>query len=681
MLNRDGVTFKGDRAPGEGKSEFLSSKDNWFRPVQARTGPDGALYIVDMYRFVVEHPRWIPPERLAKLDVRAGENQGRIYRLVPVGGKLRSIRNLTTLATAGLVSALNSPNGTERDRVHLELLRRKDPAAAAPLIELFQESKQPELRLQALSVLDGLQAVTAELLEKALNDNHRDVRRHAIRLSEHFFCGETEVRASLQPAAPRAVNSGPASASAGSRLDGVSPHSPGLPAAVLQLTNDPELTVRYQLALSLGAWDDARAGETLGQLARTGLEDPWMRAAVASSATRFPVEILKIILGASPESSGRTELTEQLIATAVLSETKAALYELLAIVAPPDPGVLEPWRLWALSSLIDGLHRRGTSLQSLAALAPPLTIEAVERIEKSFAAAYSVAKSATADDALREAAIQFIGRSSRPEDALPWLNNWLFPGTSLQLQTAAVAAIARTASPDAPDSLLKNWSAHTPAVRNRIVSTLLTREDWVKTLLGALEKETVPASELSLSNRQRLLQDGNENVRKRAEALFGAAPNDSRAQVRARYQTVEALAGNLQRGAAVFEKNCSTCHAFGGQGHAVGPDLAAFRTKSLEDFMVAILDPNAAIEPRFLNYQIEVNDGRLLSGVVKAEAANSLIIIQGGGLEESVLRRDIVAMKASSLSLMPEGLEQNISPQEMADLIAWLKQSGAPPTL
>ena len=90
---------------------------------------------------------------------------------------------------------------------------------------------------------------------------------------------------------------------------------------------------------------------------------------------------------------------------------------------------------------------------------------------------------------------------------------------------------------------------------------------------------------------------------------------------------------------------------------------------------MAILDPNAAIEPRFINYQIETKDGRSLSGVVKAESSTSLTLAQGGGLEEKILRSDIAEIRASNLSLMPEGLEQGMTPQDLADLIAYLKQS------
>src|SRR5262249_29459053 len=100
VLSPRGSTFVGKRGRGEEESEFLASTDNWFRPVQVRTGPDGGLWVVDMYRFVIEHPRWIPPEDLAKLDVRAGSNLGRIYRVRPKERAVRPISRLPNLSSS-----------------------------------------------------------------------------------------------------------------------------------------------------------------------------------------------------------------------------------------------------------------------------------------------------------------------------------------------------------------------------------------------------------------------------------------------------------------------------------------------------------------------------------------------------------------------------------------------------
>src|SRR5690606_1370162 len=125
--------------------------------VEVRTGPDGALWIVDMYRFVIEHPRWIPAERLAKLDVRAGDDKGRIFRVYPKDAKPRPIQNFAKMKTAKLVAALESSNGTERDLIHRELYQRADRKAIEPLQKLVANTKSAPVKIQALSALEGLQ--------------------------------------------------------------------------------------------------------------------------------------------------------------------------------------------------------------------------------------------------------------------------------------------------------------------------------------------------------------------------------------------------------------------------------------------------------------------------------------------------------------------------------------------
>ena len=121
------MTFAGHRAADEQDSEFLASTDSWFRPVQVRTGPDGGIWVVDMYRFVIEHPRWISPDRLAMLDVRAGADKGRIYRSFPrqpavaAGAEARH-----AVRPRDLAAALDNPNGTLRDTVQRLLVDRAD---------------------------------------------------------------------------------------------------------------------------------------------------------------------------------------------------------------------------------------------------------------------------------------------------------------------------------------------------------------------------------------------------------------------------------------------------------------------------------------------------------------------------------------------------------------------------
>ena len=834
VLKPNSVTFTGLRAGDEQQGEFLASRDNWFRPVQARTGPDGALWVVDMYRFVIEHPRWITPERLAKLDVRAGDDKGRIYRVYPKGKKLRPIRDLTRLSPAQLAAALDTANGTERDRVHQEIVfggeRRQGTGEQNPKSEirnpnaevrgpksdsdksragvqgpksggtgsgkvvdremvgilesLAGKSSLPAVRLQALCVLDGLGALKGEMVERALADPVAAVRANAIRLTENLTGGNrgngegtaippqrrgerrvenrdrktdltTDEHRSTQiltggnggngeatgvepqrreerrgnEAEANALNElnelnglnrlneagasgnaarGATSSGSGGALSatGDSDLARALVRALVGLVDDPDLFVRFQLALTLGEWGEAGAGAALGKLAAKEMGDVWMRAAVLSSAARHPAEILKAVLAADMKQAGRSEMISQIIATATGEGRPDSLGKVIAAIAPRDSQRREVWQLTALSSLLDALERKGLALTCLAQgrggevgqkseiRNPKFETnsnrtesgkyenrdaeirEAVERLNVLFDWARALASEPQTKDWMREPAIHLLGRSpERQGEDLRVLAGLLGSSVSARSQTAALETLKRIRAPKVPGLLLEDWKLHAPSLRQASLEVLLSREEWVKDLLGALEAGAVGLGEIPAASRQRLLKHSDKTIQQRAQALWQADPSASRAQVLAKYQSATTLPGDSAKGATVFGNLCATCHFLRGQGHNVGPNLAALADKTPADFLTAILDPNAVVEPRFIAYNIETKDGRSLSGIVNAETATTLTLVQSGGAQEKILRGDIAEIRASGLSLMPENLEQNLTPQDLADLIAYLKTS------
>lgn len=638
----DGAVVHGSRAEHEQDAEFLASRDNWFRPVQCRTGPDGAIYVVDMYRFVIEHPRWISRERLAQLDVRAGADMGRIYRIYPAGKKLRPIPNLKKLSTTKLVEALDTPNGIERDLIHIELVQRGDRAAVRPLSEMAAENSSPTIRVQALCILDGLKALAPQPVLVALKDSDAHVRRQAVRLSETMVA-----------------------------------NSPEIQRAWMKLADDP--AVRYQLALSLGEWNDPRAGQLLGKIARESLEDIWIRAAVLSSATRHTAEILDAVLAAPPGGKGRTEMLDQLIATAVGAGDAAALGRVLLAVGPKDDQPVADWQFSTVKSLLDALARKKMTLASLSAASDPAVRETFTRIQPMFDSARKLAADVSAKDSSRVVAIRLLGQDAGHEEAdLELLGGLVRSGNPLAVQNAALEVLKHDGNPRVPQLLLADWRRHSPSLRGPIIEILLSREEFAKSLLAAVNSGLVQANEISTANRQRLLKHPSPAVREQAASLFNSGGTRSRAEVMAKYESARRLPGDVARGRVVFGRNCVSCHFLKGQGNAVGPNLAALADKTPADFLLAILDPNAAVEPRFISYDIETRDGRSLSGIINAETATTLTLVQPGGIKETILRSDAGEIRATGLSLMPEGLEQAMSVQDLADLIAYLKSSPAP---
>jgi putative membrane-bound dehydrogenase-like protein len=645
QFDATGATFAVRRPAGEEEKEFFASADNWTRPVQIRTGPDGALYIVDMYRAVIEHTRWIPADRLAKIDPRAGEGMGRIYRLVPGGTKLRKVSDLSQLEPVTLVAALDSPNGTTRDLVHQQLLLMGKQGSDlttvhGALANHAANSKWPAVRVQALAILDGLEMLSSAELLHALADSDARLRRHALRL-----------------VAPRIAD------------------TPELADATLRLVDDPDFTVRYQLALALGDWDDPAAAKALGDLAVKPDQsaDKWFRGAVVSSSLNRPLEILEPLLAAPRTNSGRTATISALIATAAATASESEDFETLNRLLTPQTDSqtgARPlgWQMIGVAQVLDALERRKMALASLAN---------AEQVRPLFEAAHRIAADGNASEADRQAALRLFGRGfNDPVQDVPLLSQFLRPSVSDPIQKTALAMLAQSSRLEAAEAMLSDWSLRAPSMRASIITTLLARDSWTERLLNSVEDGVISPAEITASNRQSLEAHRDEEIRQRTRDLLPVADNSERAAVVAKYQAVADLQGDAVHGATVFKTACAVCHDYLGQGRVVGPNLKAYYNKSVSDFVTAILDPNAAVEPRYVSYAITTRDQRSLIGVIASESAASLEVIQPGGIRETILRTEIEGIHATGVSLMPDGLEQAITPQHMADLIAYLKSGG-----
>jgi putative heme-binding domain-containing protein len=140
-----------------------------------------------------------------------------------------------------------------------------------------------------------------------------------------------------------------------------------------------------------------------------------------------------------------------------------------------------------------------------------------------------------------------------------------------------------------------------------------------------------------------------------------------------RYQAALTMQGDAVRGKAVFKKTCAACHLAEGQGHAIGPNLAAMKNRGPEAILANVLIPNAEVNPQYVTYAVQTKDGRTLSGVVAEESAAGITLLRAENARDSILRIDIEEMRSTGLSLMPEGVEKDIDLQGMADLLEYLK--------
>lgn len=636
VMRPEGITFRSRRAEDERDSEFLSSSDNWFRPATIVAGPDGALWIADMYRQTIEHPEWIPQEIQEQIDLRAGSDMGRIYRVYPIGVKPRKMLRLDKLTTGELVTEMDSPSGWQRDTIQQMLLWRKDSAAVVPLRRLIARTTRPITRAQALWTLELLGAATTDDIARGLQDPDAGVRRHAIQIAEAHLA-----------------------------------KAPALGEVILALAADADLQLQLQRAYTLGAWNDPRAGEALGEIAIKHRDNPYLTAAVLSSVTPQNLAgVTKRVLAVTTPAEPPAELLEQLVGLASAYDDDVTLAAALQRIGQPHEGKYAAWQLTALAGLLDALDRREADWRKY---------DPQQSLAKMFEFARATVADENADEDQRLRAIRLLGRSEATRnDDIDSLVALLVPQSSGDLQAAAVETLARLESDDVPPALLAGWKSHGPQLRSQVLDVLLSRPSGVRSLLEAIEAGQVPAADIDATRRQRLQQSDDDALKSLANKLLAGAIESNRAQVVAQHQGVLELPGDIVAGLAVFTKRCAVCHRLRGVGVEVGPDLASLTDYSPQALLTAMLDPNKAVEAKFLDYLAITTAGLSHTGLLANETGNSVTLKGQEGKQQTILRNELEALQATGKSLMPEGLEKDLSPQDLANVIAYLRGSGAP---
>ena len=628
-LKQNGVAFTASRAD-EGE-EFIASSDNWFRPVNFINAPDGTLYVLDMYRETVEHPYSIPEEIKKFLHLQSGSDRGRIYRIVtPAMKRIRPPR-LGDLPTQELVRQLESDNAWNRETAQRLLWQRQDKRAVVPLTKLARESEQPQARIHALYTLDGLGTLFLSHIANAVMDSHPRVREHAARLSERLS-GE--------------VN--------------------GVFGPLSRLCDDEDDRVRLQLAFSLGEMRDGRLIETLARVAGDPRNSGEIRTALLSSVAGNADQLV-VHLAEDQDFVKQPHAASLLSSLSLIvgsNPNNAGALNLLATTTSDD--VADSLRSVMLSGLGEGLKRRGSSVVQL--LADDKTSkEARQQVIALFDRAARAASDKDSTIARRTAAIGLLAFSTRP------LRHFLTPQNPQAIQRAAVAAIGQQETQHVARTLLDGWKYYTPQVRRDVVDVLMTSANRINELLSDVEKKKVGRGDIERDKKQLLLKHPNVDIWAKSEKLFAGDLNSDRARVVAKFQTVLDLEGDVKRGQAAFQKRCSVCHQVGGVGHKVAPDLTSVQNKSPADLLIAILDPNREAQPNFNTYNVLTADGRIYNGIIAAEASGSITLRRAEAKEDVVLRSNIDSMTATGISLMPEGFEKDLSAQDFADLISFVK--------
>jgi putative membrane-bound dehydrogenase-like protein len=430
----DGVTFVARRV--DPQSEFVTSTDIWFRPCQFANAPDGTLYVLDVYREVIEHPNSLHPVIKRHLDLTSGRDRGRIYRIVPDGFRQPARPLLGQASTPELVATVAHDNGWHRDTAARLLYQRQDRSAIPLLVKQARQSPQAEGRIASLYALAGLMPfLDSQTLLAALSDQHPRVREHAVRLSER----------SLR-------------------------ESPELIPRLFELVDDPELRVRYQLAFTLGEVPSPLRYAALARIARRDGADPYVRVAVMSSLAEGAGQVLADLAADSEfrrSDAGRQWLTALAaqIGRQQRGEDVAALLQVLRDVAEEST---------AVQTLVRGLAaRRGSTLERQVSVA---TRGASERLLSELLDQAAATAAQTEGDVKSRADAVALLRLGTFPDRRELFASLLQPAEPAELQAAALATLGSMAHDGVAELVLAAWPAFSPRLRSIAADMLASRE-------------------------------------------------------------------------------------------------------------------------------------------------------------------------------------------------------------
>ena len=645
ILEPDGVTFKSRNPHTDARREFLASRDDWFRPVDLQNGPDGALYVVDMYRAVIEHPEWVPDELKKRPDTWLGNDKGRIYRIRP---KETQVKREPTVSVTNLDDSFNSTNGWHRMTASRVLHERVSQNDLLPIIDSrCDEASFLTLRAKQLRRFVG----GAEAFRHLFSGSYQ-LRSEVLRLLSEF-ANDSDI--------PKTQ------ALFGKFLSDKSPHVrfSAMQGISFAPDQDDQLTVEFAFQAS----EDAA--------------DPWIRQVAVAVASALPDVIFYSVVTHAPKSlearAGRRFLL------AMLGEQHGRLLGRLSDDAELDREIaMTMWEL--VASPVLGKHgfvnsaecalgfERGLnrSSQSLAKR-DRLFLSASEKSDESLgklALDVLSGEHKDVDQAILAARLLRLGSYEKVHSSLKHVAE---STDDRMLRLAALESFASFQKPEVDAWLIDRYRSETPAIRRAILAALFASKERQLRLLEAIEQGQIAATELDPVRVNQLTQAKDETLRERAKTVLAAAAPASRHEVLDAYRPALALTADPKRGREVFVKNCSTCHRVDNVGVNVAPDISDTRTKKPEQLLMDILDPNKAIDANYFAYAVVTKEGKTESGVISSESSNSITLKQPEGKVLTLLRSDIEELRNTGLSLMPVGVEKNIDQQALADLIFWLK--------
>jgi putative membrane-bound dehydrogenase-like protein len=652
-VNHDALKPRGSGYVGTHEPDFLLANDPWFRGVALCYGPDGGVYVAD----------WCDTGECHNYK-EVDRTNGRVYKVTfgapkPWHGDLAK---LTDLELARLQTHKNDWFVRHARRLLQErtATRPIQPPARFALRKTLTESDIDHDRLRALWALHAVSDLEDDDYARRVRDVSEHIRAWSIRLAmDRPWCDlvasqlkglaaeepTPQVRLALASALqkmPQSFRWDVAKDLAGSSLNG---RDPNLPLMIWYGVESIVVTDRANCAHLISSAENPIVCECAAR-----------RVAERSDGADGIEEVLRWL---QVSAYGERDFTSERL------RDRAVLRGLLAAVQGRR-GLKQP-AFWP------EVYRRlaESGFQEVRDRAAELAVQfGDERVRESLRA---VALDAKADTEKRQKALQTILIGSHL-DMIPVLQGLL---ADPAMRGPAARGLAAFADPTTPREILKHYAEFTQTEKTDAVATLASRPAYALALLDAVEKGTVPRRDISAYTARQIQSLKNKEVTARLTKVWGSvrtASNERTAQT-AKYKsllTPEYLhAADLPRGRRLFDQNCATCHKLFGEGAAVGPELTGSQRANLDYILENVLDPNASVPNDYRATELELTNGRLVTGIVTRETP--LAVTLRTPTEEIVVTvRDIAGRTKSPISMMPEGIFDKLSQEEVRDLVAYL---------
>lgn len=690
VLHRDGTGYK-----STSPTNLLASNDEWASPIMAEVGPDGAVWVIDWYNYIIQHNPTPQGFKTGKgnayeSDLR-DKKHGRIYRVLPTDGEKDKLHEWSSLAQASdleLVQALKHPSFNWRLQAQ-RLLIERDPGKTGevlmPLLALVSDESVDEIGLNvgavhALHTLNGIgylkldprlksASFVGPVLRKALSHPSAGVRRNAIAvLPQDEFGLETLL-------------------------------------AAKNVFTDTDAQVRLQAILILADMQASdEAGQLTASLARRNNMDLWEGNAVTAAAATHAVSFLKAL--GRPDEKNTANLSDSALQTSEIvaehiarSRPKAeAIEKLLAGLEHGSPqlsavvarGLIAGWprdyRLESTdimeASLLKLLEQiepssKGKLLQ-LASLCGSKALEThAKEIVDSLLKVVNDSESTTATRI--NAAEEAIGFQSESTDVLAAVLDTISLQTPPDLAAGLIESAGLSTAKDAGKMIVDRTEQMTPSMKATAVRILLSRPSTTTALLNAVEAGTMEISDLTLDQKQALRVHPDKSIRAAAEKLMvagGGLPDADREKVLKSLLPLCEEKGDVKVGKAMFVKHCSKCHMHGTEGKTIGPNLTGMAVHPKHELLMHMIDPSRSVEGNFRIYTVVKNDGLVINGMMSGESRTAITLLDSEAKEHQIAREDIEELVRSRKSLMPEGFEKQMTPEELSSLLEFLTDKG-----